>query len=164
MPLTGDHTMHTQFDTHKVLAHIHHIICKVDVLKWLGSVPKNFGNKATGMIKMAEWCSLATVYLPIALISLWRSNTEPDLHVVLNYTMYLILAIYLACACTTDNNHTAIYQNCITGYVGKLKTVYPAFSVQPNHHTYFHIYDYLILFGLVHSCWSLPFECLIRTL
>ncbi|KAI9464872.1 hypothetical protein HD554DRAFT_2026214, partial [Boletus coccyginus] len=34
----------------------------------------------------------------------------------------------------------------------------------PNHHASFHIYDYLVLFGPVHSWWTFPFEQLIGVL
>ncbi|KIK20354.1 hypothetical protein PISMIDRAFT_51162, partial [Pisolithus microcarpus 441] len=111
---------------------------------WLGSVPINFGDSAAGTIKADEWRTLVTVHLPLALISLWgttqanpRNNDGPDLRVVLDHTMDL---------------------------VSTLKTIYPTFSVRPNHHASFHIYDYLMLFGPVHSWWSFPFERLIGML
>ncbi|KAI0368518.1 hypothetical protein BV20DRAFT_947973, partial [Pilatotrama ljubarskyi] len=37
---------------------------------WLSSVPKDFGD-AAGTLKADEWRILCTVYLPLALISLW---------------------------------------------------------------------------------------------
>ncbi|KIK18690.1 hypothetical protein PISMIDRAFT_109003, partial [Pisolithus microcarpus 441] len=138
---------------------------------WLGSVPINFGDSAARTIKADEWCTLVTVHLPLALISLWgttqanpRNNDGPDLRVVLDHTMDLVSAVYLACARTTSDDCAATYRAYISSYVGKLKTIYPTFSVRPNHHASFHIYDYLMLFGPVHSWWSFPFERLIGML
>ncbi|KIJ57971.1 hypothetical protein HYDPIDRAFT_44688 [Hydnomerulius pinastri MD-312] len=56
------------------------------------------------------------------------------------------------------------YRSCIASYVGNLKRIHPAFDLRPNHHASFHIYDYLLLFGPVHSWWTFPFERLIGTL
>jgi hypothetical protein len=169
MPLIADEPMSAQYDIQEVLDRIRHVIHNDTVPSWLGSVPSNFGEKAAGMIKVDEWRTLATVYLLIALVSLWgmtgpQSNIAPDLRTVLDHTMDLISAVYLACAHTTSNNRAIAYQNYIARYVGNLKAIYPTFSARPNHHASFHIYNYLVLFGPVYSWWSFPFERLIGTL
>ncbi|KAG2740643.1 hypothetical protein P692DRAFT_20880781 [Suillus brevipes Sb2] len=51
-----------------------------------------------------------------------------------------------------------------SGYVGKLKEIHPTFSLRPNHHVSFHLYDFLLLFGPAHSWWCFPFEHLIGIL
>ena len=168
-PLIANEPMSARYDIQEVLDHIRHVIRDGTVLSWLGSVPSNFGEKAASTIKADEWCTLATVYLPIALVSLWgmtgpQSNIAPDLRTVLDHTMDLVSAVYLACAHTTSDNCATAYQNYITRYVGNLKAIYPAFSARPNHHASFHIYNYLVLFGPVYSWWSFPFERLIGTL
>ncbi|KIK20276.1 hypothetical protein PISMIDRAFT_106073 [Pisolithus microcarpus 441] len=56
------------------------------------------------------------------------------------------------------------YRTHIASYVGKLKALYPTCNVRPNHHAAFHIYDYLHLFGPVHSWWTFLFEHLIGIL
>lgn len=161
---------YTQFDTREVLCRVRSVIRDTVTPSWLGSVPTNFGDLAAGTMKADEWRILAMVYLPIALISLWGAtqasprNDGPDLKAVLDHTMDLVSAVYLACARTTSNNRATAYRAYIASYVGKLKTIYPASSARPNHHVSFHIYDYLILFGPVHSWWSFPFERLIGML
>ncbi|KAG2050197.1 hypothetical protein BDR06DRAFT_984109 [Suillus hirtellus] len=141
----------------EVLDQICNIIHDMTTPTWLGSVPKNFGKASAGTIKADEWQSLITIYLPIALMSLWGAGTlhssdEIAVHLktILDHTMELVGAVYLAS-----------YRLHITAYVRKLQTIHPTFSVQPNYHASFHIYDYLLLFGPAHSWWSFPFECLI---
>ena len=71
MPFVAHQVKHTQLNTQEVLSRICSVIHDTDIPSWLGSVPSNFGDKAAGTIKADEWCTLVTVYLPIALISLW---------------------------------------------------------------------------------------------
>ena len=60
-----------------------------------------------------------------------------------------------------SSTHTKAYQLCITEYVGALEQIHPGFNPWPNHHATIHIYDFLNLFGPVHSWWAFLFECLI---
>ncbi|KAG2054032.1 hypothetical protein BDR06DRAFT_884932 [Suillus hirtellus] len=135
---------------------------------WLGSVPKNFGEASAGTIKADEWQFLIMIYLPIALVSLWGAGTLHSsdkiavrLKTNLNHTMELVSAVYLACAQTMTPRRAQAYCSHIAAYVGKLQTIHPTFSVRPNHHASFHIYDYLLLFRPTHSWWSFPFKHLI---
>ena len=117
------------------------------------------------MIKADEWRSLITVYLPIALISLWEMGTgNSNLKLILDHTMDLVSAVHLACAWTMSSERAKEYHLSIASYVGNLKCIYLTFDLWPNHHASFHIYTYLILFGPIHSWWSFPFECLIGIL
>ncbi|KAG2050009.1 hypothetical protein BDR06DRAFT_892699, partial [Suillus hirtellus] len=138
---------------------------------WLGSVPSNFGEASAGTLKADEWRSLIMVYLPISLVSLWGAGTSHSsdelavrLKVVLDHTMELVGALYIACARTMTARRAKVYRLYISGYVGKLKEIHPTFSLRPNHHASFHLYDYLLLFGPAHSWWSFPFERLIGIL
>ncbi|KIK17456.1 hypothetical protein PISMIDRAFT_71177, partial [Pisolithus microcarpus 441] len=144
---------------------IRDVICNCSTPSWFGSVPKNFGDQAAGTIKADEWRSLITVYIPIALISLWgASNSGSDLQSVLDHTMDLVSVVYLSCSRTMTIEWARAYCSCITRYVGNLTSIHPNFNLRPNHHAAFHIYDYLILFGPVHSWWTFPFEQLIGIL
>ncbi|KAG2742833.1 hypothetical protein P692DRAFT_201870580 [Suillus brevipes Sb2] len=60
-----------QFGTAEVLGRIRDVIRDASVPTWLGSVPSDFGDASAGTLKADEWRSLITVYLPIALVSLW---------------------------------------------------------------------------------------------
>ncbi|KAG2064014.1 hypothetical protein BDR04DRAFT_1036466 [Suillus decipiens] len=156
------------FETAEVLEQIHNVICETTTPTWLGSVPKNFGKASAGTIKADEWRSLITIYLPIALMSLWGASTSHSsdeltvhLRIMLDHTMELVCAVYLACARTMSARRAQAYRSHIAAYVGKLQEIHPTFSLQPNHHASFHIYDYLLLFGPAHLWWCFPFEHLI---
>jgi len=138
------------------------------VPSWFTSAPNNFGSASAGTIKADEWRSLITVYIPIALVSLWGAGTSHPsnevgtrLRAVLDHTMELVSAVYLVCARTATTERAHAYRSHIARYVGNLKNVHPAFAARPNHHAAFHIYDFLLLFGPAHSWWCFPFERLI---
>jgi hypothetical protein len=136
------------------LQHLREVICDTTTPSWLGLVPSNFGNVAAGTIKADEWQSLITVYLPITLISLWEMETgDSSFKLILDHTMDLVSAVYIACAWTMSSEQAKEYCLSIASYVGNLKHIYPMFDPWPNHHASFHIYDYLVLLGLVHSWW-----------
>jgi hypothetical protein len=156
------------FETAEVLERIRNVIRETTTPTWLGSVPKNFGEASAGTIKADEWRSLITIYLPIALVSLWGAGTSHSsdelavcLRIMLDHTMELVCAVYLACARTMSARRAQAYRSHIAAYVGKLQEIHPTFSLRPNHHASFHIYDYLLLFGPAHSWWCFPFERLI---
>lgn len=122
-------------------------------------------------MKADEWHSLITVYIPIALWSLWGTGTshpsdEVSTHLrdVLNHTIELVCVVYLMCAQTTTAQRAHAYCTHIANYVGNLKKIHPTFALCPNHHAAFHIYNYLLLVGPAHSWWYFPFEHLIRIL
>jgi hypothetical protein len=160
-----------RFGTLDVLRHIHDVIRDTSVPSWFGSVPSNFGEASAGTIKADEWRSLITVYIPIALVSLWGAGTSHPsddvairLRTALDHTMELVCAVYLACARTMTAERAHAYRSHIAEYIGNLKKVHPNFTLRPNHHAAFHIYDYLLSFGPAHSWWCFPFERLIGTL
>ncbi|KAJ4465797.1 hypothetical protein C8J55DRAFT_375572, partial [Lentinula edodes] len=84
--------------TPETLAHIQHVIQHTTTPSWLNSVPKNYGDAKAGSIKADEWRTLSTVYLPIALITLWGDNdgcsppANDLLLKALNHTMALFQA------------------------------------------------------------------------
>lgn len=100
---------------------------------------------------------LITVYLPITLVNLWGASTShssPELiarlRTVLDHTMELVSAVYIACAQMMTARRAQAYRSYIVSYVGKLKEIYPTSLLCSNHHAAFHIYDYLLLFGPAH--------------
>ncbi|KIO14998.1 hypothetical protein M404DRAFT_94511, partial [Pisolithus tinctorius Marx 270] len=128
------------YDTTKILGCIHDVIQNTVLPSWFSSVPANFGHPSAGTIKVDEWQTLITVHIPLALISLWGA---PDIMSTQKANAY---CSYIAC------------------YVRNLKQVHLTLNLHPNHHAAFHIYDYLILFGPIHSWWTFPFKCLISVL
>jgi len=96
-----------QISTPQVLAHIRKLVNDMVTPSWLQSVPCKFGDKSSGTLKADEWRTMATIYLPIALISLWGMGTVHKssadaiyLHAVLYHTMDLVCAVSIACLLT----------------------------------------------------------------
>jgi hypothetical protein len=157
-----------KFGTPEVLQRIREVIRDTATPSWLDSVPHNFGDAAAGNIKANEWRSLATIYLPVALVSMWGEGSQhptrdiaTELRSVLDHTMSLFSAVRLACMRTMTIRRLDAYRTQIAKYIRDLKTVHPDCSPRPNHHMAQHIYDFLILFGPVRSWWCFPFERLI---
>jgi hypothetical protein len=81
------------------LEYIQHVIKNTITPSWINSVSFNYGEHAAGTIKADEWRILSTVYLPIALITLWGDEGTPNsyMHKVLDHTMALFQAVTLVC-------------------------------------------------------------------
>ncbi|EEB94266.1 hypothetical protein MPER_06943, partial [Moniliophthora perniciosa FA553] len=58
----------------ETLQQIQTVIRETQTPSWVSSVPKNFGEAKAGSIKADEWRVLSTVYLPIALTTLWGDD------------------------------------------------------------------------------------------
>lgn len=154
-----------------VMAHIRVVIKTTSTPSWINSVPYNFGDSSAGTLKAHEWRTLATIYLPIALVTAWGEGSHhesPELAAkfgaVLDHTMELVSAVCLVCRRSINPSRATAYLNCITKYVKDIHTFFPNVTYRPNHHAAFHIYDFMLLFGPVHSWWCFPFERLIGIL
>ena len=144
------------------------VIRDTAVPSWLNSVSYNYGDAAAGTVKADEWRNLSTIFLLLALISLWGDGTShtskeesSQLHLVLDHTMLLVSAIMLACMHTMTQTRSAAYLRCMTEYIGQLPVLHPHINCHPNHHMSLHLPLFLRLFGPVQSWWCFPFECLI---
>lgn len=138
---------------------------------WINLVPYNFGDSIAGTLKADEWRTMATIYLPLALISLWGEGTphsSPDVaskfRQIIDHTMTLVCAVYLACKRTVNQARADAYLKNITIYNTDLLKIHPKASHRTIHHVAMHIYDFLLLFGPVRSWWCFPFERLIGQL
>lgn len=157
--------------TPETVEHIRRVIRETETPSWLSSVKRNFGGKGIGTIKADQWRTFCTVHIALALISLWgQGTTHASPHIsgrlrkVLDHTMELVCAVRLACLRKTSRDRAKAYLEHITKYVKDLKTIHPDAKYLPNMHLAFHIYDFLLLFGPVHSWWCFPFERLIGIL
>ncbi|KAI0338939.1 hypothetical protein BDW22DRAFT_1458214 [Trametopsis cervina] len=151
-----------------VMARIKDVIDRTATPSWLGTVPNTYGSPAAGSLKADQWRTLFTVYLPIALISLWgagsvhkSSRVSSQLRDTLDHTMALVSAILIASSRHTSASRAARYREHMRTYVAKLHELYPHLSPVTNQHVAFHIYDSLLLFGPAHSWWAFPYERLI---
>jgi hypothetical protein len=174
MPLTTGNGIHLPKTTSlKTLDHIQRVIKDTVTPSWINSVPMNYGELSAGTIKADEWRILSTVYLPIALVTLWGDENgappEDGSHYlnVLDHSMALFQAVTIACRYTMTSGRTTAYRNFIKQWVDGLYKTHPH-TIQhrrrQNVHAAFHLYDFLCLFGPVISWWCFPFERLIGTL
>ncbi|KAI5980970.1 hypothetical protein EDD15DRAFT_2380662 [Pisolithus albus] len=60
-----------QTSTPEVMQRIQQVIKDTHTPSWVRSVPHNFGDARAGTLKADEWRTMVTIYLPLALISLW---------------------------------------------------------------------------------------------
>ncbi|THV07826.1 hypothetical protein K435DRAFT_642365, partial [Dendrothele bispora CBS 962.96] len=153
------------------IKHIQQVIKDTSVPTWINSVPGNYSEKSAGTIKADEWRTLATIYLPIALVTLWDYNTRhtsPLSRKVLRHTMALFQAVNIVCRYTMSTRQATAYRELLKQWVDDLHHLHSHTKgrrlVRPNVHAAFHIYDFLMLFGPVVSWWTFPFERLIGTL
>jgi hypothetical protein len=161
----------SQRGTPEALQRIREVIRNTATPSWLESAPHNFGDAAVGTLKADEWRSMATVYLPMALVSLWGEGSPSERGVdlaerrrVLDHTMALFSAVRLACLRTMTKARIDAYHECITTYIRDLPVLHPHAHPRPIYHMAQHIRRFLILFGPVRSWWCFPFERLVGLL
>lgn len=150
------------------MSRIRQVIHETEVPSWLNSVPHNYGDTGAGVVKADEWRNLCTIFLPIALISLWGEGTphpSPDitarLHRILDHTMLLVSAVSLACMRVMTPSRSAAYLEYMTQYIRDYLIIHVDIKARPNMHMAMHIPHFLHLFGPVRSWWCFPFERLI---
>jgi hypothetical protein len=150
---------------------IHQVIAQTSTPSWVGSVPRNYGDAKAGTLKADEWRTLATIYIPLAIISLWGEGyadgsprAQAQFKQILDHTMQLVSAVWLVCKRSATHNRSVRYRDCLVNYIRDLQDIHPHASFRPNHHAAFHIYDFLLLFGPVRSWWCFAFERIIGQL
>ena len=78
MPLTWG-TLHPRAITTTTIKHIQQVIKDTVTPSWINSVPANYGENSAGTIKADEWRILSTLYLSLALVTLWgEENGAPE--------------------------------------------------------------------------------------
>ncbi|KAF5361343.1 hypothetical protein D9757_012333 [Collybiopsis confluens] len=163
--------------TPETLAYVQKVIRETIKPAYINSVPKNFGEPKAGSLKADEWRTLSTLYLPIALVTLWGDNDgipppadmseAGHLLQALNHTMALFQATTIACRYVMTANRARAYQDYIKTWTRGLQELFPhvrGSTPRPNIHAAAHIYDFLMLFGPVVSWWCFPYERLIGVL
>ena len=112
--------------TPETLAHIQAVIRGTFTPSWVDSVPKNFGETKAGSLKADEWRTLSTIYLPLALITLWGDNdgSAPSDDVLessqllraLDHTMALFQTTIIACRYTMTASRANAFQECLMAW------------------------------------------------
>ena len=165
-PLSGPYT--PKLAMPKLMHCIHDVIKHTAVLSWLNSVPYNYGTAAARVLKANEWYNMATIFLPLALISIWgegsihqRALDSRKLCEILDHTMLLVSAISLVCMCTMMEVRSKSYLDYMTQYISTLPNLHPNAHLKPNHHMSMHVPLFLQLYGPVRSWWCFPYKWLI---
>jgi hypothetical protein len=156
----------------ETIRYIQRVIKETVTPSWINSVPLNYGQNSAGTIKADEWRILSTIYLPIALVTLWGDNHRADekasyMRRALDHTMALFQAVTVVCRYTMNPHRARTYRNLMKQWVDDLYEVHPHVTKhqrRPNVHASLHIYDFLLSFGPVINWWCFPFERLIGTL
>ncbi|RDB30197.1 hypothetical protein Hypma_010457 [Hypsizygus marmoreus] len=142
--------------TTETLQYIQHVIKTTSTPSWIHSISTNYGEASVGSIKADE----CTVYLPIALVTLWgdQDGTPPSegshFLKLLDHMMALFQVATLVVLYTMNSAHAQMYYG--------LHMLHPhtkQHKQRVNVHAVFHVYDFLFLFG---PCFS--FERLIGAL
>ncbi|KAG1802900.1 uncharacterized protein HD556DRAFT_1227597 [Suillus plorans] len=157
--------------TREVMQCIADVIKTTDTPSFLRSVPYNFGETKAGTVKADEWRTLTTVYLPIALVSLWgegsahrNSDIAVSRRAILDHTMDLVSAIHIVCLRSMTQDHADAYRTYMINWIRDLQVILPHARHRTNGHMALHVWDYLQLFGPVWSWWCFPYERLIGQL
>jgi hypothetical protein len=155
----------------EIMNRIRNVIRTMETPSWLASVPANFGDASAGTLKAAEWRALATVYLPVALVSLWgegSTHATPEAarsaREVLDHTMLLISAAILICYRSSTLARAQTFLDYLLAYTRDLGKIHKGVNHHPNHHMALHLYEFVLLYGPVRNWWTFPFERLIGTL
>ncbi|HEV7738573.1 MAG TPA: hypothetical protein VGO47_14530 [Chlamydiales bacterium] len=170
-PLQPLSTLRSKISFPEDITFIRDVIRSTSTPSWLGSVPFNFGDAGAGHLKADEWRTLATVYLPLALIGLWGNGSQKGsvtqalrLQKILDHSMDLFCATRIIFLRTMTPGRMEAYRDCIIRYISQLKEVHPNAPYKASHHLSLHLYDFLKSFGPVRSWWTFPFERLIGIL
>ena len=121
--------------TPETLAYIQKVIRETIKPASINSIPKNLSESKAGSLKANEWRTLSTLYLPIALITLWGDNDGlPPLadeseagHLLkaLNHTMSLFQATVIACHYVMTENRAQAYWEYMKTWTGDLQELFP---------------------------------------
>jgi hypothetical protein len=159
--------------TIETIQYIQIVIQTTTTPSWVNSVPHNYGHASAGSIKADEWRTLATVYLPIALVTLWGYDngswpaTDSCLLPILDHTMALFQAVTVVCRDTMNSERVLKYLGFMKTWVGSLREIHPhteRHAARPNIHAALHVQDFVLLHGPVMSWWCFPFERLVGVL
>ncbi len=86
---------------------------------------------SAGTIKADKWRVLSTIYLPIALVTLWGDNNGQPLPdnswylPILDHTMALFQAVTIICRYTMNLDRAITYRNLLKKWVDGLYSVHP---------------------------------------
>jgi hypothetical protein len=108
---------------------------------------------------------MATLYLPLALISLWAPLADDEtIRDQLENTMLLVRAVCLVSTRAISLDQATQYRDLMCQYLKDVKNLYQNGAYYTNHHNAIHIYDFILLFGPIYSWWCFHIEQMIGKL
>ncbi|KAJ3848117.1 hypothetical protein EV368DRAFT_68544 [Lentinula lateritia] len=156
----------TPVDSPTVLERIQQAVREVIVPGWIAKPSDSIGLPRGGTPKADNWRTLFSIFLPLALLSLWQEASPISAEDANEMASVLRTSMYLTCAVNKMSKHTlslqdrADFREYLRLHIEGLKENFPGF-IQPSHHLAFHIYDDMDLFSAVHHFWCFPGERLI---
>ncbi|KAJ3754658.1 hypothetical protein EV360DRAFT_51194 [Lentinula raphanica] len=151
------------------LERIQQTIQQVIVPAWVDKPPPSIGHAQAGSIKADHWRTMFSLYLPLALISLWSLDSPIKSCDAATMKSALDTAMHLSCASImmTKSNLTESrrrqFRYSIHQHISGLKENFPAFQL-PSHHLSFHLDLFMDLFSNVRNWWCFQGELLILKL
>ena len=152
---------HAEVNSSIVLERVQKAIREVTIPAWVTRPPENVGLPKAGTLKADTWRTLFKIYIPLALLSLWKKESPISADDADAMSSVLETSMYLTCASVvmmkrhlTSKDQTA-FKEYLRQHVLGLKQNFPD-SIVPSHHLAFHIADGMDLFGSVHnaSCFA----------
>ena len=148
-PLRSPNHTNVRTSTMSVMKRIRDVINETATPSWVNLVPSNFGDSSAGTLKADEWRTIITIYLPIALISLWATEYSQGPHSVqlrsiLDHTMHLVSAISVVSQRTMTVARAEAYQRYMVSYIRDLQKLFPDVGFRPNHHMAIHIHNFML--------------------
>ncbi|KZV79464.1 hypothetical protein EXIGLDRAFT_632019 [Exidia glandulosa HHB12029] len=127
---------------------------------WFERPPANLGVKAHGKLKAIAWQNLFAYCLPLILVELWASESEPEprnSELLANFD-HLVAATDIVCSYSTSNTAADAYNAHYIAYRQGLHKLWPTSASVPNHHYAMHNGDQLKFWGPLILLSELPFE------
>ncbi|KAJ3754957.1 hypothetical protein EV360DRAFT_9263, partial [Lentinula raphanica] len=125
---------------------IQQAISEVITPSYIEKPPEFIGLPKAGTPKADNWRTLFSIFLPLALLSLWQEDSP------------------VAAADANDmGSDRTDFREYLRLHIDGLKANFPGF-IQPSHHLAFHIHEGMELFSNVRNFWCFPGERLILRL
>ncbi|KDR65231.1 hypothetical protein GALMADRAFT_46839, partial [Galerina marginata CBS 339.88] len=128
---------------------------------WQAALPENFGSPEHGKLKADQWRTALEFDIPVSLIRALafrkptgNINEDARFHQIVEHTLDLAMALAWGLSRRTSEFHAQKYTYFMRRYLAGIQTLFPDYTLKPNHHYALHIPDILMLFGPLHGTWA----------
>ena len=154
MPLDALPT--TKIDSVSLLKRTQDVVENLTIPSWLPRPPLDVGLRDAGTLKADTWRILFEIFLPLALLSLWK-ETSPlaapnadQMGSVLETSMYLTCASLIVMKDRLSFDDQANFKKYLRQHLLGVKQHFP-YGFIPSYHAAFHIADGMDLFSTVRN-------------